>query len=383
MTTELDQHITNDTAPAARRRLPGDRRAVANQEPTAAVTPTTASVTADLTPEPPPADGAPPPASPWADGWPAPATAGLPVAVRIDTPQEKEAPATWGRRRTVIRVLSVGLVKPKPGAEELDYRRNCTLLRTTQWPRSVKIAVVNDKGGVNKTPTALILGGIIAEQGRPVAIWDAGDQRGTLTERAEGAPSRCVSVIEEAPGDYRTPGTIGAVAAKQSSFADVFGSLTAREFSADSIRRVAWALDRTYQVQVADTGNVPHSDAFQEVIEQADILVVPTTVTADSVSKAVRLLERLQSTGLTANAVVALTRYGGPETPGLYPQLAGVFQAVGVGAVIEIPFDPVIARGTTINTRSLSRPSRLAWTRLATAVVSNLHVRDNPTGATA
>jgi MinD-like ATPase involved in chromosome partitioning or flagellar assembly len=297
----------------------------------------------------------------------------------VDTPV-KEAPATWGRRRTVLRILSAGLAHPKPGAEELDYRNNQTVIRNTRWPRSVRIVVGNDKGGVGKTPAALILGGIIAEQGRTVAVWDAADARGTLTERAEGAPGRCVSFVEADPGDYRLPGTMGAVTTKQSSFADVLGSLTAREFDADSVERVTWSLDRTHQVQVADTGNVPHSEAFEKVIALADVLVVPTLVTADSVTKATRLLQRLQdragSYPLTAGAVVAVMRYGGPETPGLLAQLPGIFKGVGVGAVIDIPFDPVIARGTTINTRDLTRASRLAWTRLATATVNNITITE-------
>ena len=368
MTTEqLDTTAAEDTAPAARR-LTGTARAAANREPL------------------------PPPRPVVAEDRPSGVDDGMTTAWDLITrtpvtPQpgqlavvaapEKPAPATWGRRRTVIRVLSLGLARPAAGAEELAYRRDLETIRTTRWPRSVRIAVANPKGGSGKTPTALILGGMIAEQGRPVAVWDASDAsdaRGTLTERAEGAPAGCVSRVEEAPGEYRTPGTIGAIPARQSSFAEVFGSLTDREFAADSVDRVTWALDRTYQVQVADTGNVPHSSAFEQTISLADMLVVPVTVTAGSVNKAVALLERLQSrdSGLTAGAVVAVTRYGGPETPGLLERIPGIFAAVGVGSVVDIPFDPVIARGTTIDTHALSRASRLAWTRLAAAAVFNI-----------
>lgn len=386
MTTELDEQVTSDTPPAARR-LPGAQRAAANKEPSR-IAPSIATGGV--------IDGDPATFGPHAgDSEPAAAVGGVITAVAADwsrfapptdaeqssapsgfvEPAEKQAPASWGRKRQVIRVLSLGLAHPKPGAEELDLRANQRTIRGTRWPRSVRIVVANDKGGVGKTPAALILGGMIAEQGRTVVVWDAADARGTLTERGEGAPTRCVSEVEAEPGEYRVPGTIGGVTAKQSSFADVLGSLTDREFGADSIERVTWSLDRTYQVQVADTGNVPHSPAFGRVIELADMLLVPTTVTADSVKKAVRLLERLQGTGLTTHAVVAVMRYGGPETPGLLPQLPDIFAGAGVGAVIQIPFDAHIAKGTTINTRSLTRPSRLAWTRVATAVITNITVK--------
>ena len=59
----------------------------------------------------------------------------------------------------------------------------------------------------------------------------------------------------------------------------------------------------------------------------------------------------------------------------MLPQIPGIFEAVGVGAIVDIPFDPVIARGTAIDTRALSRPSRLAWTRLAAAVATNIRTR--------
>ena len=37
----------------------------------------------------------------------------------------------------------------------------------------------------------------------------------------------------------------------------------------DSIDRILWALDRTYRISVADTGNVQHSEAFTTVIAKA------------------------------------------------------------------------------------------------------------------
>ena len=44
----------------------------------------------------------------------------------------------------------------------------------------------------------------------------------------------------------------------------------------------------------------------------------------------------------------------------------------GVGAVIDIPFDPVIAGGTSITLGALNRASQIAWTQLAAATVANI-----------
>jgi MinD-like ATPase involved in chromosome partitioning or flagellar assembly len=290
-------------------------------------------------------------------------------------PAPPEPPAEWGRHRTVLKVLSLGLAKPKPGREELAYRHDVRVIRQATWPRAVRIAVTNPKGGSGKTPTAVILGGVLASvRGGSVAVWDAADAAGTLGGRTEGVAARCVADIDADPDAYAAPSTVGMVAATQTSFADVLGSLREREFTADSIHRVSAVLDRTYRISVADTGNVPHSPAFTRTIALADILVVPTTLTADSVNKAVALLRRLQDTptGLAQRAVVAVLHTRGPQTPGLAGQIEPIFAAAGVGAVVDIPFDPHLAAGTAISLGSLSHQSRLAWTRLAAATVANL-----------
>src|SRR5664279_4157864 len=102
-------------------------------------------------------------------------------------------PAQWGRRAVVLRVLSFGLAKPRPGQAELAYRRDVRAIRQATWPRSVRVAVANPKGGSGKTPTAVLLGGVLASvRGGSVAIWDASDAAGTLGARTEGAAARCV-----------------------------------------------------------------------------------------------------------------------------------------------------------------------------------------------
>jgi MinD-like ATPase involved in chromosome partitioning or flagellar assembly len=297
-----------------------------------------------------------------------------PTVVRWTPPEAKEAAAEWGRRRTVLKVLSLGLATPRPGREELAHRQNERLIRSAAWPRSVRIAVVNPKGGAGKTPTTLILGGILARtRGGSVAVWDASDAAGSLSGIAEGVQAQCISAIEADPGRFAHPGTIAACAATQTSNADVLASLGDREFTGESIDRILWTLDRTYRVSVADTGNVQHSPAFTAVIAKADIIVVPTTLTEASVNKSLGLLHRLQHThDLAQRAVVAVLHTRGPETPGLAPQIPDLFGAAGVGAVIDIPFDPVIAGGTSITLGCLNRASQIAWTQLAAATVANI-----------
>ena len=285
-----------------------------------------------------------------------------------------ETPATWGRKQAVIKALSFGLVKPKPGREEMAHRENERLIRSANWPRAARVVVANPKGGSGKTPASLVLGGAMGRvRGGSVAVWDAADAPGTLHVVAEGTARRCVAEIAADPEGYAYPGTIAAVATTQTTGADALVSLSDREFTGDKVARIQWALDRTYRVSIADTGNVAHSSAFQQLIATADILVVPTVIQQASVDSALRLLHRLQdSTDLVQRAVVAILHTGTPQTPGLATAIDRLFQDAGVEQPEHIPFDRHIAAGSTITYDRLSRSSQLAWTRLATATVANI-----------
>lgn len=284
-----------------------------------------------------------------------------------------ETPATWGRKQALIRALTLGLVKPKPGVEELAHRENERLIRSASWPRSVRIVVANPKGGSGKTPVSLVLGGAMARvRGGSVAVWDAADAPGTLHVVAEGTARRCVAEIAADPEGYAYPGTIAAVAVTQTTGADALVSLSNREFAGSTVRRVQWALDRTHRVSIADTGNVAHSSAFRQFIATADVLVIPTVIQQSQVDSALRLLHRLGSTDLVQRAVVAILHTGAPQTPGLAKDIDKLFTDAGISDIVHIPYDRHIAAGSTITYDRLSRPSQLAWTRLATATVANI-----------
>ena len=290
-------------------------------------------------------------------------------------PPREERPAEWGRRRQVVRILSLGLAHAKAGQEELEFRENVRAVREGSWPRCARIVVANPKGGVGKTPTAISLGGMLAKiRGGGVVVWDASDAAGTAGSRAEGRPTRCISEVEAHPERYSTPGTISSAVVTQSSFADVLGSLQDREFTDASVQRVLWTLDRSYRISVADTGNVPHSSAFRAVMDRADLVVVPTTITKDSVDKATGLLRKMQDspTGLLQRAVVVVLDNSGPQTPGLAVAIDEFFHAEGVGAVVHIPFEAAIAAGTAITLGDFTHESSVAWTRLAAACTTNL-----------
>ena len=95
-------------------------------------------------------------------------------------------PATWGWRGWV-RKLTFGLVKPKMGPAERDYREaRATVQRSFSGPRTIMFA--NPKGGAAKTTSVLAAGYTFGTiRGGGVVAWDNNETRGTLGIRGERA----------------------------------------------------------------------------------------------------------------------------------------------------------------------------------------------------
>src|SRR5689334_9223731 len=107
---------------ASTRRLPGAARAKAFAEPSAEQAPAAREIRAAAPPFSPEARSgnplmASPPAAEVEDvGRDAPSMAAWSSqVVAWKPPAPVEAPAEWGRRRRVLKVLSLGLARPKPG----------------------------------------------------------------------------------------------------------------------------------------------------------------------------------------------------------------------------------------------------------------------------
>ena len=360
-----------DPSDAQQHRFAGARRAEGFDEP-----PTPPAPAPDVGPLP---AAQLPAAAPPPQGWDRFTSSPSPQAgpsVGWDAPVAlKEAPATWGARRRVVKVASFGMASAKPSEQERAHRAAEQAIRAASWPRAVRIAVANPKGGVGKTPAALILAGIAARlRGGGVAVWDAGDSAGSLALRAEGAGSACVADIAAHPEAYSTPGTVSAAVARQSSFAAVIGSRRPREFAGREVYQVMTALDQSFAISVADTGNVPHSEAWKYAIGYSDALLIPTAPTRDSVDKALDVLARLRSgplAHLAERATIVINRgLGGDPTL----DVRGLFEARGVGAVLDVPFDKSIAANTLVRPADLSHDSQVAWTQVTAAVLSSIVV---------
>ena len=306
-------------------------------------------------------------------------------------PAVPPASATTGIRGLLART---GLkLAPSPAEvaalEAADVlRREEDLIRQSTWPRGVGILVANRKGGVGKTPTSVILGGILAAiRGGSVAVMEVSDDPGTLTYRSEGTPRRGIGELVTDYADIHSAGQLASYTAPQSSFAAVIGTTATRpRLDATDVLRAAKVVDEYYGFRVMDSGNQPSSSAFDGALAATDVLVIPVLNSAEAVLEAIALLDYLRGhSGMRARiaerAVIVRLTDGRVETPELNARLGQLLAHHHTGPVFEIPFDPHIAERGPITLAQLRPTTRAAFIHLAAGIVDTLNdvpLQDHP-----
>ena len=204
----------------------------------------------------------------------APASTPLRIA-----PVVSPRPAQWGWRGRLRRGTG-GLVKLAPEPAELAHRDALTTIRRATWTRAVNVIVTSPKGGVGKTPTSLLLAGILGHvRGGYVAAWEAAEAPGTLNERAEGDPTRGLAELLAGVDSVNSAGSLGGYTAPQTSHADVIGSVTGRAvLTAADVLAARRVLDTYYRITISDTGNNLDHEAYLAALHTADAAVLPCLV---------------------------------------------------------------------------------------------------------
>jgi MinD-like ATPase involved in chromosome partitioning or flagellar assembly len=295
---------------------------------------------------------------------------------------EKAPTATQGWRGLMSRL---GL-KMEPGEAEKQQLQAAaqlgqweTVIRQFVGTEAVGVLVANPKGSSGKTPTSIVLGGLLATiRGGSVAVLEVSDDRGTLSFRAEGNPSRGVAELVRDADGIRSAGQLAGYTAPQTSYASIIGSVGNRApLTHDDVVAAARVIDEFYAIRVMDSGNQPTSSAFAGAIETTDALVVPVLNSADVVLEAVAMLDRLRSESskgaqLANTAIIVRLIDGRPENPQLVARLDNIIDRAGVGGVFTIPYDPHIAERGQITLSKVSPATRAAFTAAAAAVVHTI-----------
>ena len=344
-------------------------------------------------PTPAAADTAPAPAAPD------PQTADVAEAVPLTRRSLKDTsflvsapvlePATQGWRGTLTRLG----FRMDPSEEELAEREDVRAV-SQHWPGPRTIAVVNRKGGANKTPTVVILSAILARySGAATVAWDNNESQGTLGWRTEkGSHDRSVLDLIDSSTELLSPSTNAAEIAKfvHHQAADKFDVLRSdeneegdHEVTAEEVDIAHQVLTRYYRLVVMDSGNTARAANWRRMIDHTNQLVVPVTAIEDRAEAARLTLQTLESRGghdaeLARNAVVIVSESTDAKrnmTGDALKRAKDEAQRIADGfepfvrTVVRIPYDPALVNGP-IRYEALQPATQRAWLAAAAAVAA-------------
>lgn len=298
------------------------------------------------------------------------------------TPQQIEEPAAQGWRG----LLSTLGMRIKPGAKERSERDDRQAV-SQHWPGPRTIAIVNGKGGANKTPTTVCLSAVFARSGGGgILAWDNNQTRGTLPWRTEKGPhdSTILDLLDRTDSLLAT----GAQSADLARFVhhqtgdryDVLRSkpkeLADRQrFHEDDVDAIHAVASKFYRLVFIDSGNDESDPMWLRMIEHTDQLVVATTTEDDKAESAALLLETLEagsedSAALADNAVVVVSQSNSTAPKASVERIRKGFEPLARSAV-SIPYDPAMVRGMLTFT-ALNNSTQRAWLHAAAEVARGI-----------
>ncbi|ADX75195.1 ATPase involved in chromosome partitioning (plasmid) [Pseudarthrobacter phenanthrenivorans Sphe3] len=296
-------------------------------------------------------------------------------------------PATRGWRGALSRLG----FRMDPSAEELAEREDIRVV-SQHWPGPRTVAVVNRKGGANKTPTVVMLSAILARySGAATVAWDNNESQGTLGWRTEkGGHNNSVLDLIDSSQALLSPSAQAAEIAQfvHHQTSDKFDVLRSdeneegdHEVTAEEVDIAHQVLTRYYRLIVMDSGNTARAANWRRMIHHTNQLVVPVTAIEDRAEAARLTLQTLESRGghdaeLARNAVVIVSEstdakrsMSGDALKRAKDEARRIADGFTphVRAVLRIPYDPALVNGP-IRYDALQPATQRAWLAAAAAV---------------
>ncbi|WP_152365988.1 MinD/ParA family ATP-binding protein [Microlunatus speluncae] len=299
-------------------------------------------------------------------------------------PKPKAGPAEWGVRGA-LRKATFGAVKFRPSQAEMQHRADVSAIqRSLSGPKT--IAVVNPKGGACKTTTCYLIGATFGLfRGGYTLAWDNNETRGTLGWRSIPARhtntavdlladlERFQAVDRARVGDLdnyvRTQGT-----AQFDVLASDEDAARSATLDGEAFDRLHQTLSRFYRLLIIDTGNNMRASNWIAAVEAADMLVISSSVREDTASSAAWLIDGLRSRGMehkVEHAVTVLSAPAREPEEGLSRRLHDHFGRL-TRAVLDVPHDPTLVEGGTIEIDNLHPETREAWVHVTAAIADGL-----------
>lgn len=273
-----------------------------------------------------------------------------------------------------------------PSAAELRERAELEAV-SRHWAGPRTIAIVNGKGGANKTPTTALLSAVFARNGGSgVLAWDNNETRGTLGWRTEkDEHDATVQSLLPATESLMSAGArtadIGHFVHHQN--ADKYDVLrsnptmlaTEQRISSDDFDRLHTVATKFYRLVIIDSGNDESAERWLRMIDHTDQLVIATTALGEHAEAGALLLEALlqrdaHSARLAREAVVIVSQSERTGPASEVGRVARGFEPLARRAV-TIPFDPEM-HGGRLSFESLAPRTRRAWLHAAAAVAEGL-----------
>lgn len=299
-------------------------------------------------------------------------------------PEPAPGPATTGWQAAVRRA-TFGLINPRPGERELAHRTAVsTIQRSLPGPRTV--VVVNPKGGASKTTATMLLAATFAtHRGGYTLAWDNNETRGTLGWRAlpSGHANTAVDLLADLSRFQevrraRVGDLDNYVRSQGSAQFDVLASdedaSASASIDAEAFHRLHATLSRFYRILVVDTGNNMRASNWDAAVRAADQLVIVSTLREDTAASAAWLVDGLRAKGFeekVAHAVTVLSAPSPQTDPVLTRRLHEHFEQL-TRAVVDVPHDPALVAGGTIEISRLAPATREAWVHATATVAAGL-----------
>lgn len=300
--------------------------------------------------------------------------------------ETRSAPATKGWRGALNKLG----MRLDPSVEEQSERDDIQTV-SQHWPGPRTIAVVNRKGGANKTPTVALLSAVLARYGGgPVVAWDNNESQGTLGWRTEkGAHNSSVLDLVAAADTLLAPAANSADLAHyvHHQTADKFDVLRSdedeegdHEVTAEEVETAHRVLSKFYRLLVMDSGNTARAANWRRMIDHTTQLVVSVTAMEDRAEAARKTLETLDARGghnaeLAENAVVIVSEATDAARGSSDARKRESHEAQRIAEgfrplvrdVIRVPYDPALVNGV-IRYDALRPETQRAWLAAAAAV---------------
>ncbi len=303
--------------------------------------------------------------TPTADEYMAPPTA-LDQSILIN-PVRPTPKTGW---RKLVHTLTAGYVNLGESEKTLRRERLVDSIRTP-LRGDYRIAVLSLKGGVGKTTTSVMLGGVFATvRGDRVIAIDANPDLGTLAQRAALPGSPTIRDLLNA-NDVSRYSLIKNYTTQAESRLEVIGSdrdpEVSEAFSEKDYRHAIDILQHHYNIILTDCGTGLMHSAMSGVLDLANTLIVVTSTALDGAQSASATLDWLNHHGyekLVSNAIVVISS-SQPGTPSIdVNQLMEHFRARTRAAHL-IPFDRHLSEGAMIDLDRLERKTFMAYLELA------------------